>query len=79
MFFHVMNDYNVIKYLFMNYRYVIADKTIKIWDAFSGNLKATLEGHSNDVCSVAISNDGSSIISGSCKLLIIKLLSLYPS
>ena len=67
MFFHVMNDYNVIIYLFINYRYVIADKTIKIWDAFSGNLKATLEGHSDTVRSVAISNDGSTIISRSCK------------
>ena len=79
MLFHVMNDYNVIIYLFINYRYVIDDKTIKIWDAFSGNLKATLEGHSGYVSSVAISNDGLTIISGSSKLIIIKLILLYPS
>ena len=74
-----MNDNNVIIYLFIYYRYVIEDETIKIWDASSGNLKATLEGHSEGVISVAISNDGSTIISGSCKLIIIKLILLYPS
>ena len=74
-----MNDCNVIIYLFINYRYVIDDKTIKIWDAFSGNLKATLEGHSGNVSSVAIYYDGSTIISGSGKLIIIKLIILYPT
>ena len=74
-----MNDYNVIIYLFINYRFVIDDKTIKIWHASSGNLKATLEGHSYAVNSVAISYDGSTIISGSSKLIIIKLILLYPS
>ena len=37
----------------------------KIWDAVSGDIKNTLQGHSSNVISVAISLDGSTIISGS--------------
>ena len=32
----------------------------------TGQLKSTLEGHSNYVYSVAISPDGKTIVSGSC-------------
>ena len=41
------------------------DKTVKIWDANTGECLKTLEGHSNYVNSVAYSPDGSKIISGS--------------
>jgi WD40 repeat protein len=41
------------------------DKTIKIWDAESGQELRTLKGHKNWVTSVAISPDGQRIISGS--------------
>ena len=41
------------------------DKTIKIWDANTGQCLKTLEGHSNRVFSVAYSPDGTKIISGS--------------
>ena len=41
------------------------DKTIKIWDANTGQCLKTLEGHSDDVESVAYSPDGTKIISGS--------------
>ena len=43
----------------------VDDKTVKIWDAVTGHVKATLEGHSKGVMSVAISNDGGTIVSGS--------------
>ena len=41
------------------------DKTIKIWDAITGECLKTLEGHSQRVNSVAYSPDGTKIISGS--------------
>ncbi len=41
------------------------DKTIKIWDANTGQCLKTLEGHSRYVSSVAYSPDGTKIISGS--------------
>jgi WD40 repeat protein len=41
------------------------DKTIKIWDAVSGELLSTLEGHSNGVASVSWNHDSSKIVSGS--------------
>ena len=41
------------------------DRTIKIWDANTGQCLKTLVGHSSDVNSVAYSPDGKRIISGS--------------
>ena len=43
----------------------VDDKTVKIWDAVTGHVKATLEGHSEGVMAVAISHDGATIVSGS--------------
>ena len=43
------------------------DKTIKIWDANTGQCLNTLEGHSGYIFSVAYSPDGKRIISGSRK------------
>jgi WD40 repeat protein len=37
----------------------------RLWDLGSGQLKVTLEGHTGDVLSVAISPDGKSLVSGS--------------
>ena len=45
----------------------VVDRTVKIWDIVSGKLKYTLEGHSGSVTSVAISYDGLTVVSGSCK------------
>ena len=36
-----------------------------VWDMVSGQEKSKLDGHTNDVSSVAISPDGKTIISGS--------------
>ena len=41
------------------------DKTIRIWDAQSGQLEKTLEGHEGLVTSVAFSSDGTKIVSSS--------------
>jgi WD40 repeat protein/ABC-type dipeptide/oligopeptide/nickel transport system ATPase component len=41
------------------------DNTIKIWDAVSGELLSTLEGHSDVVHSVSWNHDSSKIVSGS--------------
>jgi WD40 repeat protein len=41
------------------------DKTIKLWDATTGDLQKTLAGHSASVSAVAFSPDGKRIISGS--------------
>ncbi|OQE36694.1 hypothetical protein PENCOP_c011G02558 [Penicillium coprophilum] len=41
------------------------DKTIKLWDAMTGDLQKTLEGHSHQVTAVAFSPDGKYIVSGS--------------
>ena len=45
----------------------VGDGTVKIWDAVTGHVKATLKGHSHFVYSVAISHDGATIVSGSCE------------
>jgi serine/threonine protein kinase len=42
-----------------------ADKTIKLWDAASGQLLRTLTGHSGSIDSVAFSPDGRTLASGS--------------
>ena len=36
-----------------------------VWDLASGECKSTLEGHTRDVNTVAISPDGKTIVSGS--------------
>jgi WD40 repeat protein len=41
------------------------DKTVKIWDARTGRLLHTLEGHTNGVFSAAFSPDGGAIVSAS--------------
>ncbi|HBK65595.1 MAG TPA: WD40 repeat domain-containing protein, partial [Cyanobacteria bacterium UBA11166] len=41
------------------------DNTIKIWDIATGEVKATLTGHSNLVNSVSFSPDGKTLASGS--------------
>ena len=41
------------------------DRTIKIWDANTGECLKTLEGHLDYVYSVAYSPDGTKIVSGS--------------
>ncbi|OBT44214.1 hypothetical protein VE00_05406 [Pseudogymnoascus sp. WSF 3629] len=41
------------------------DKTIKLWDARTGDLQKTLAGHSYSVAAVAFSPDGKQIASGS--------------
>ena len=41
------------------------DKTLKLWDAASGRLIRTFEGHSGGVVSVAFSPDGTRVLSGS--------------
>ncbi|MBF0591747.1 MAG: metallophosphoesterase [Nitrospirae bacterium] len=41
------------------------DRTLRIWDMYTGSLINTLEGHSDSVHSVAISPDGMKIVSGS--------------
>jgi WD40 repeat protein len=40
------------------------EKTIKLWDVATGELKATLEGHSHWMNSVAFSPDGLTLASG---------------
>ena len=41
------------------------DKTIKLWNVKTGNLRQTLTGHSDEVYSVAYSPDGQTLASGS--------------
>jgi WD40 repeat protein len=41
------------------------DKTVRIWDAYTGVVQHNLEGHTGFVFSVAFSSDGSRIVSGS--------------
>lgn len=41
------------------------DKTIRIWGGYTGELKRTLNGHSETVLSLAITPDGQTIVSGS--------------
>ena len=40
------------------------DRTVRVWDAQSGECLRTLEGHSDWVKSVALSGDGTRIVSG---------------
>jgi WD40 repeat protein len=42
------------------------DNTVRVWDASTGAVLRTLEGHTNSVTSVAFSPDGTRIVSGSC-------------
>jgi WD40 repeat protein len=44
---------------------VSSDKTLRVWDAGSGAHLNTLRGHSNLVCAVAFSPDGTLVVSGS--------------
>ncbi len=41
------------------------DKTVKVWDAQTGQETLTLKGHSDLVTSVSFSPDGKRIVSGS--------------
>src|SRR5271168_1803056 len=41
------------------------DKTVRLWDAFTGAVLQTLEAHSDSVRSVAFSPDGKQVVSGS--------------
>ncbi len=41
------------------------DKTLKLWDAATGALLRTFEGHTDVVTSVAFSPDGTRVLSGS--------------
>ncbi len=41
------------------------DKTVRLWDAASGDLLETLTGHEGTVSSVVFSPDGTRIVSGS--------------
>ena len=43
----------------------IPSHTSSVWDLASGECKSTLEGHTRDVNTVAISPDGKTIVSGS--------------
>ena len=42
------------------------DKTVKVWDAGTGQETLTLKGHTGMVSSVAFSPDGKRIVTGSC-------------
>ena len=41
------------------------DKTVKVWDARTGQELLSLKGHTSVVCAVAFSPDGTRIVSGS--------------
>ena len=41
------------------------DYTIKIWDAKTGKLPKSLEGHTNNIISHCCTPDGNNIVSGS--------------
>ena len=41
------------------------DQTVKVWDAATGELVQTLQGHSDAVSAVAFSGDGTRLASGS--------------
>jgi len=54
------------------------DKTIRLWGAYTRELKRTLNGHSDTVWSVAISPDGQTLVSGSAdKTILVWSLSGY--
>jgi WD40 repeat protein len=42
-----------------------SDNTVRVWDAGSGELRHTLEGHTSNMRAVVVSQDGGTIISGS--------------
>ena len=42
------------------------ENNIQVWNVTTGVCEKTLEGHSDIVNSVAISDDGSRVVSGSC-------------
>ena len=42
-----------------------SDKTVRIWDAVTGECEQTLEGHSSAVTSASFSPDGTKVVSGS--------------
>jgi len=44
---------------------VSSDKTVKLWDAGTGALRQTLEGHRDSVNAVAFSSDGTALASAS--------------
>ena len=44
------------------------DKTVKVWDAATGQEVLTLKGHTGQVTSVAFSPDGKRIVSGGGEL-----------
>ncbi len=41
------------------------DRTVKVWEAATGRLLRSLEGHKDDMTAVAVSPDGRFIVSGS--------------
>ena len=43
----------------------LSDKTVKLWEAATGKLLATFQGHEGSVYSVAWSPDGKTLASGS--------------
>ena len=43
-----------------------ADRTIRLWDAATGDLRREFQGHSDSVVSLSFSPDGETIASGSC-------------
>ncbi|MGB9751449.1 hypothetical protein [Roseiflexus castenholzii] len=43
----------------------MADRTLKVWEAATGRLLRSLEGHTADVNAVAVSPDGGAILSAS--------------
>ncbi|MYB02426.1 WD40 repeat domain-containing protein, partial [Candidatus Poribacteria bacterium] len=42
-----------------------SDKTVRLWDAETGNLLKTLMGHMDSVEGVSLSPDGKTLVSGS--------------
>ncbi len=42
-----------------------SDKTVKLWDVKTGNVKGTLEGHASGLYSLSYSPDGKTLASGS--------------
>jgi WD40 repeat protein len=41
------------------------DRTVQLWDAVTGALLQTLDGHTNYISSLAFSPDGKKVVSGS--------------